>query len=61
MDINEFNEAETKRAEEKAKLEREKPKEIIKNSEGKYIYGYHGCKDKVYDPNKNEKEVAIII
>ena len=55
MDINEFNEAEKKKAEEKAKLEGEKPKEIIKNSEGKYFCGHHGCKDKTYDPNKNEE------
>ena len=54
MNINDFNEAEKKKAEEKAKLEGEKPKEII-NSEGKYFCGHHGCQSKTYDPEKNEE------
>ena len=55
MNINEFNEAEKKKAEEKAKLEGDKPREIIKNSEGKYFCGHHGCQSKTYDPEKNEE------
>ena len=53
LNIDDFNAAEKKKKEEKMKLEGEKPKEIIKNSEGKYYCGNPGCQSKIYDPNDN--------
>ena len=53
MNINEYNEIEKKKEEEKKKENEDKPKEIIKNKEGKYYCGNPGCQSKVYDPNDN--------
>ena len=55
MNINEYNEIEKKKEEEKKKENEDKPKEIIKNKEGKYYCGNPGCQSKVYEPNDNSE------
>ena len=54
MNINDYNKAQEQKAKDESSKS-EKPKEVITNSEGKYYCAHHGCKDKVYDPNKNEE------
>lgn len=52
-EIKDYEEIQNKLKEEKRKLDAEKPKEIIKNSEGKHFCSNPGCADKTFVPENN--------
>lgn len=58
-DIKEYEAEQRRLEEEKKKKELEKPKEIIKASDGKYFCGNPGCASKTYDPEKNSESACL--
>jgi disease resistance protein len=54
-DIKEYEEEQRRIEEAKKKLEMEKPKEILKASDGKYFCGNAGCSNKTYEPEINNE------
>ena len=54
MDFNREEEEKKKKKEDETKAASEKPKELVKNKEGRHVCGNFGCTKRTFDPSNEE-------